>query len=328
MTESSAENRREVRRLAISVIYVTLMATLCVTSDLLFAVPPARAGTTVFPGVAVGSLGDSEAELMVRAGITYARADVGLDSRVFLNIYSVAKKHQINLIGILDYGIVAWNNSFTVEDWKSVVDKAQQSYPAIRVWEIWNEPTQSVFQVGYMNGSPEHYFDLLKSAYTILKTRDPGCTILGLGGAQLEHPEDMEFARNVFALGGGSFMDAISIHAYPYAINKGKTWSYYRDLWAQEIAQYRVFGRPLWVTETGLQSSQLTDADQTGYLCDSFSFFSQQGVYAYVWYQLTDYNSSGALRAWGLLRLDIATKASYDAYKDLIAGGLVVRRRS
>ncbi len=226
----------------------------------------------------------------------------------------------ISIIGILDWSLFGDGSlghpiPFTVADWQDAVARAQEAYPAIHVWEIWNEPTVEQYQVGYMDGSPQHYFDLLRSAYETLKAKDPSAQILGLGGAQLGHSYDLQFAMDVFALGGGSYMDAISIHAYPYQLNLGVTWDYYAGLWHDELQQYKALGKPFWVTETGLKSNQHCEADQTDYLIKSQSFFRQEGASAYVWYMLNDYSTG----SYGLLNPNNTPKSSYYAFENLVS---------
>jgi len=111
-------------------------------------------------------------------------------------------------------------------------------------------------------------------------------------------------------------MDAISIHAYPYELNVGRDWSYYQGIWSNELQQYKQFGKPFWITETGLQSTQLSEADQANYLKTAYTFFQAQGASGFIWYQLRDY--PGASDTLGLLRADESPKPSYTTYKAVI----------
>jgi len=270
-------------------------------------------------GIAVGpGFDESKAKLVTQARIAWIRTDVQLSSD-FHNAYSVASRNRINIVGILDYDTLNWNSSFTLQDWKSAVAKAQSAYPLIHVWEIWNEPTLPKYRLGYMDGSPQHYVDLLRSAYETLKAGDAQATVIGLGGVLLGRPGDLDFAKAVFADGGNAVMDAYSVHAYPGDLNIGKNWEYYNQLWTQELQQYKAFGKPLWVTETGLESTQLTEADQSEFLTKSYSFFVQQGASAFIWFQLKDYyGSDGTFVACGLVRVDMTTKPSYVTYRNCI----------
>jgi hypothetical protein len=267
-------------------------------------------------GVAVGTFDNYQAELLREAGVKWIRSDVDFGS-TFSNTYAISRVYGLNIIGILDYSLVGYNASFTLRDWKILVARAQRTYPLIRVWEIWNEPTLPQFQVGYMDGNPRHYVGLLRSAFRILRANDPSAKILGLGGAQLEHQADIEFAKAIFALGGGAWMDAISIHAYPYQLNIGRAWNYYEELWHEELQQYKALGKPFWITETGLQSSQHSEVDQANFLLESSQLFGREGASAYVWYMLNDYVSTSSMVTYGLLTIHDAPKSSYSAFKSL-----------
>jgi hypothetical protein len=261
-------------------------------------------------------LGEAAAQLAKAGGITWIRADVNFVS--FQTTYAAAQKYGISVIGILDYSTVAWNSAFTLDDWKQAVQKAQKMYPSIHKWEIWNEPTVTAYQLGYMDGSARHYVDLLQAAYKILKAGDSKSVVLGLGGGQIGYGADPVFARTVFSLGGGAFMDAISIHAYAPQLNIGKSWDDYKQLWTKELEQYKKLGKPFWVTETGLESNQPTEAGQATFLASCYTFFKEQGGAAFIWYQLGDYSADGSLHMWGLLRIDLTTKPSYTQYSTIL----------
>jgi len=170
-----------------------------------------------------------------------------------------------------------------------------------------------------MDGTPQRYFDILKVAYTVLKAHDSTLTILGMGGAQLGVNRDLNFTSAVFSLGGGAYMDALAIHAYPYELNAGKTWDYYMQLWSEQLQQYAQFGKPLWITETGLRSDQTSESDQADYLSASYSFFEAHGIKGFIWYEMTDDGAAGDISVgpWGLLHNDLTPKLSYGTYRSL-----------
>jgi hypothetical protein len=314
-----------------SVLFVMLLAysSIIQSPSISSAAGSTPSTSSILAGVDYSSVNELLAHALMNAGIGWIRADVGYPD--FPVTYSIAQKYNLSIIGILDYNTVNFNNSFTLDDWKNAVAEAQRSYPHVEVWEIWNEPTNKEFQLGYMDGTPQHYLDLLRSAYAILKTANPSYVVLGLGGAQLGNPKDYALAAAVLTSGGNAFMDAISIHAYPYSLNIGQDWPFYKQDWAAELSKYKQFGKPFWVTETGLQSTQMNESDQSAYLENSYRFFEEEGASAYVWYQLIDYQSNGKLIGWGLLRQDMSLKPSYVTYEELVKTAsqqLLVRRRA
>jgi hypothetical protein len=258
-------------------------------------------------GVAVSNpFSQDEASSAKDAGATWIRTDVGVSDRI-TQTYSVALGRGLSVIGIVSYWTVDNPDSFTLQDWENSIQEVQSAYPEIHVWEIWNEPTSTKYQHGYMDGTPQRYFDLIKSAYAILKANDPTAMILGIGGAQFGKDRDFDFTSSVFSLGGGAYMDALAVHAYPYELNVGKTWEYYEQLWQVELSRYKQFGKPLWLTETGSRSDMNNEADQAAYLKESYYFFKAAGIMTYIWYEMTD-------DAWGLLRSDLAVKQAYSEY--------------
>lgn len=265
-------------------------------------------------------LSDAQAALAKKVGVEWIRVDVNLFQQSyyrFSDTYAAATKAGLKIIGILDHETVGYNTAFTLDDWKAAVSKAQSTFTLIHVWEIWNEPTGPKFKYGYQDGTPQHYFDMLAAAYTILKARDRNSIVLGIGGAQLGDPGDLPFTKSVLEMGGGGFMDAIAIHAYPYELNVGVSWDAYEQLWMNEIEQYRQFGKPLWLTETGLRADQFTESDQTQYLSQSFALFTEMGISTYSWYLLIDDpedNGGGK----GLLRPDLTTRPAFDTYASIL----------
>ena len=280
-------------------------------------VQPAFAQSSMYSGVVVGREADPGVKLVKDAKLGWIRVDVR-STENFDKAYSSCNKYRVSMIGVLDFWTMNWNSSFTLDDWSIAVAKAQSKYPSIRVWEIWNEPTWPHYQVGYMDGTPGHYTEMLMSAYTILKAANPNYVVLGFGGAQFGIPGDYLFAQSVFALGGGAYMDAISVHAYAYQLNKGASWDTYKQMWTQEFSKYKELGKPIWLTETGLRSDQSSEADQSAYLQASYQFFLEQGAMSFIWYGLKDYKTAeGTVVSFGLVRVDLTTKPSYLLYKSL-----------
>ena len=277
------------------------------------------AGNDIAIGVAVSNpLSDSEAKFANDMGAKWIRTDVGISKSV-QQTYSAAQTSGLNIIGVVSYWILDNPDSFTEQDWANAIRTVQTSYPEIHVWEIWNEPTCDKYQHGYMDGTPQRYFDLLKAAYTILKAGDPTSRILGIGGAQLGNNGDLNFTAAVFSLGGSEYMDALAIHAYPYQLNEGKDWNYYQQLWSEELEQYTKFNKPIWITETGLRSDQTNESDQSNYMDKSYSFFVARGIKAYIWYEMTDDGTTGnfSIGSWGLLQSNLTPKQAYYTYESL-----------
>ena len=141
---------------------------------------------------------------------------------------------------------------------------------------------------------------MLQTAYNDIKAIAPSDTVIGLGGMPLYDSENQTinfytqqafaWATQVVQLGGMSFCDAISVHAYPYG-------QYYPEIAGTSFAYYlqqyeQLCNKPVWVTEVGQESSSTTwaatETQQSTFLSQSYSLFQGLGVKAYIWYELDD----------------------------------------
>lgn len=291
---------RPVRDVALSIFLCLLMSSVYLIQLQLVSAQ----STPMRKGVNVHYLNDSLATQISRDAFVWVRTEVSFDSQ-FSNMYRLAQKYGLQIIGILD-DMTMGSKPFTLADWTKSVRKAQSQFKSIHVWEIWNEPT--IYQLSYMDGTPERYTDLLKSAYSVLKSGDRNCVVLGLGGVRLYDSGDLGFSKQVFALGAGAYMDAISLHAYAKKLNLGWVWSDYESLWTQQLQQFRQLGKAFWITETGFNYNQLNEKDQSDFLSLSYRFFMNNGAVAYVWYQLIDYRGS---EINGLISANMTQRRAY-----------------
>lgn len=117
--------------------------------------------------------------------------------------------------------------------------------PAIRDWEIWNEPDSTQF----FNGTPVQYAGMLRAAHEAIKAIDPGANVL-LGG--VSGTSAVDWLSNVFATRGadaGHAFDIANVH------ERAPLDSLVRDIvgWRWFFAAHGFTG-PLWVTEHGYPS--------------------------------------------------------------------------
>lgn len=93
--------------------------------------------------------------------------------------------------------------------WREFVGRMAERYGGrIRHWEVWNEPNT----VWFWKPAPSarEYSDLLRETAQLIRSRIPDAVILGGSVARL----DLDFARELVALGAGGFCDVFSIHPY------------------------------------------------------------------------------------------------------------------
>ncbi len=177
--------------------------------------------------------------------------------------------------------------------WEKIVDCVSRRYKGkVAAYEIWNEPTLPQFKLGYQDGSAQHYYDMLKSAYTIIKQNDPSAQVIGLGGVEIfsadtssptRLQDSKDFAQKVYDLGGAQYADAIAVHGYSWGNCGDAIWNTYE----QNIKYYHeMWGKDVWITETG-QSRDLA-CSQSKYIDYAYSAFINSSVKKVFWFALND----------------------------------------
>lgn len=151
-------------------------------------------------------------------------------------------------------------------NWENIAKQIAWRYPQAAGIEIWNEPNQNWEWASGPN--PARYTQLLKEAYTAIKSIDPSMPVIGgalaadLSSARsaTSYPMD-QFLQAMYNAGAKGYMDGISIHPYPYALDLFATFEAMSD--ATEVRDANHDSTPLWVTETGLSRSTFTPAEQS-----------------------------------------------------------------
>jgi hypothetical protein len=223
-----------------------------------------------------------------------------------------------------------FGSNWTLAQWDSYVTDVVNDFPNVHVWEVGNEVLsgQDQYNNGYLVQSGNltlAYFNILKDAYTIVKQHNPSDTVIAFGGQDIFDPAEIalynsgnfqkdasyELAAQVWADGGASYCDAISLHAY--GDNTGAAWllnetpAYngvtckltLQQIWNAVITEYeQLTGKPVWFTETGEpidsppnDSTPPTIANslqkQAIFLTQSFSFLSSFSfTKAIFWFKL------------------------------------------
>lgn len=255
-------------------------------------------------GLCVHGLSDDDLEAVQELGVRWIRADV--EGQGWSEVIEKAPNNNLHVVGILDHQTMGFSDFFTLEDWTLKVEESVRNYKSfVDAWEIWNEPQFTEFQYGFMDGSPEHYFLMLQSSYEIIKTLDKDATVIGLGGTNIYGntlASDFAFATEVMRLGGGQYLDAISLHMY-------KTFG---DLPTSSLSValpfYRGFDKEIWITEYG---ESVEGGDQRYFLVKSKDVFDTWKITKHFCYILRDDNQYGLLSEDGE-RLD-----SFYAFKEL-----------
>jgi hypothetical protein len=219
----------------------------------------------------------------------------------------------IKILAIINYGTMNMKN-FSLAEWETTVRICLDRYPKVDGWEVWNEPNEPYFQLEYMDGTPRHYVDILRSSYYILKSRNPNATLVAPAITELEIQKNMNWLQNVINLGALNYLDAVSIHLYSNtSINQ------------QLLNQIKsmVGDKPIWITEVGLPSvysvipdsyfaPSHSESDQDAYLRDHMNLVVNKVVDKVFWYELWDsVSSSGREAHFGLANATTKKPAYY-----------------
>lgn len=114
-------------------------------------------------------------------------------------------------------------------------------YP-IKYWEVLNEPEIRTRELTFFNGTPDEYFQNLKTTYNAVKTADPEAKVLHAGMAGILKGS-LDFWDPVFGKGAGNYFDIASIHS----IDTDN-----EDLFAKEMKDFlksHNLSKPIWITE-------------------------------------------------------------------------------
>lgn len=258
---------------------------------------------------------------LASTGSYWVRSDWVNPPNPFGNVDMVQWKTDMKNIGvkvlsILDHMTMRESQTFTLNQWRTEVTNAVNSAPDIPAWEIWNEPESSGFQAGYMDGSWEHYLDMLIVARDIIKAVNPNALIVG--PATL-FPRGYNLMANIIGNGGLDYLDVVSVHAYRIYDNANPKA-------VVEQVKTMAQGKPVWMTETGWTTYQSNEATQDSYLRQDLA---TTGIQAQVtfWYELMQFGSSGREEEFGIVRQSGTPRPAYNSFKSLLSPVVIPKYR-
>lgn len=215
----------------------------------------------------------------------------------------------IEVLAIIDHNTLNQQN-FTLKDWQGNVSAIVASDEAklVNAWEIWNEPNNPSFYLGYMDGTPEHYFDMLKVAYTTIKATLNSSVV----NAGLAPNDDWEtWLNDLQDLESKNYSDIQGIHLY-YDLESTNL---------EKVNSIKAFGMPVWITEIGRPSSteNYSPEEQATYLAYNLDLLALN-VEKEFWYELKDNEGLTPSKEnfFGLITIEYTKKPSYDAFKSLL----------
>jgi hypothetical protein len=205
-----------------------------------------------------------------------------------------------------------WAPPSDMRDYARFVGMLARRYAARTgmVYEIWNEPND----VHFWSTGPNvaRYTAMLKAAYKAIRAADPDATVLG--GSILAN--DLAFLRGIYANGGGSSFNGLSLHPYCGSRAPGDTSSSWFSF-KRSVPQFRSVMalrgtvKPIWITEFGWSTTGVSDATRAVYYRDAVAIAKAwSGVRAVGGYTLHQSQSAD----YGLLRPDGSASATWRAY--------------
>jgi hypothetical protein len=222
-------------------------------------------------------------------------------------------------------------------DWADFCFRAAKRYKGqIRYWGLWNEPNLDHFWAG----TRQQYIDvILERGADAIHAGNPDARV---GGPELAHltsgDEDWYAWLRDTLLQAGDRLDFVTHHVYdtdgPSDITKklaGKTlfgdrpelWGTVTPTLEEVLKNAGWWGKPLWITETGWESGEVTEAKQAEYLRGFLDewFTGRPGrtwIDKVFVYEMDDADTPEK-PTWGLVRLNGTPKPSWFAYRDFIA---------
>lgn len=188
-------------------------------------------------------------------------------------------------------------------DWEEFVrQEVRSSKNTVYFWEVWNEPSVDLF----LYGSPEEYVALLKATYPIIKKENPQAKVIAT--LDTHDPSSADFANRVLALGGGNYIDILSVH--PYAANP-----YIReDVVASSIAGEKELAArygnrwPIVIGEIGQPTSEVSEDEQARLAQFVYKKAAANNM-PVTWFYWSDQRVATNAQfdgstGWGLLRTD------------------------
>ena len=195
--------------------------------------------------------------------------------------------NNISILAILDHNTMnsTYGENFTRLQWQKTVQKIMSTEAAkiVDAWEIWNEPNAKPFKMGYMNGTPQNYFDMLKDAHQIIKAASPNATILaaGLSPYTFSNVTWTDWLTEFTNLSPQKYFDFQGVHLYDDIERNLNIISETKE----------IINKDIWITEIGRPSApsdlNYSLQNQASFLENNYQKLSEMKIPIF-WYQLID----------------------------------------
>ena len=239
-----------------------------------------------------------------------------------------ARKNNMQIIGVWCY-FAPWASADggtrrgpvkNMQFWRDYVRVTAERYRNdIEHWEVWNEFNGSFYQG---NDKVREYADLAVAAYEEIKKVDPTIKV-GLSVANF----DVAFLNATIQAGAKDHFDFVCVHPYENlgAAMAGEESSYLSlagSLRTMLAANNQRADIPLWITETGRQSTIKADAEsdlkQAEALVKVYILSLAQGFDRICWFEVRG-PAYGSNTDHGIIRHDWTARPAYDILKKMTA---------
>lgn len=258
-----------------------------------------------------------------------------------------SKARNIKVLGILGY-TPTWARPASCtsndkcaptnpNDFGTFANAAASRYKdtVVQHWEVWNEPNITTFWQPQPN--VQAYVNLLKIAYTNIKSANPNATVItgGLSPASSDgtNISPIDFVQGLYNNGAKNFFDAVGHHPYCYAgtfdcPSSYEAWSAWSQM-SQTPTNLRSImvangdsNKKIWATEYGAPTKgdqSVSEAQQAQMVTQSYDLIaSYEWAGPLFFYSSRDAGTNVSDREdwFGLRRFDKSIKPAFTAYKN------------
>ena len=236
--------------------------------------------------------------------IDWVRTDWDMSFETSMSNYSQSlQDNSINLLAIIDHKTFGYKVP-TLEEWKQTITDLvySEEFRNTDAVEIWNEPNSDAFESAV---EPEVYYEMLKSAYKIIKDRTSIPVVFAGVSPNAQKHYWQTYLTKVFAHNDTeNYFDYMGIHLYDNLTRN------------EDILQFvkGLTSKPIWLTETGKPSAfeGNTEQGQAEYL--SYVYITAKPLVSRMFfYEFRDGQGADPPKEnyFGLLTLDGTQKEAY-----------------
>jgi polysaccharide biosynthesis protein PslG len=298
------------------------------------AAGPARAFNPALPyGINAHLPSSAMLDRVAAAGMAWIRVDFNwvtmepargvYDWTLTDTVVTEARAHGLNIYATLAYS-PAWANGgqapntppLNADDWYNFVYETVSRYrDQVQHWGMWNEPNFKAF----WSGSVTEYLQMILEVGARAVRDVQGGLVLG---PELGMEDDWWVWFAQILAQKPDDLDIVTIHSYQDSGHdvlrrvSGPVPPWDRPTVRDVMQATGTTGKPLWLTETGWNTADVSEDQQASSVDQVLEGFQSAGIAKVFVYQLVD----EVYPEWhGILHQDLSPKPAYEAYQRRIA---------